>query len=77
MPRAKTIPSDPVSIIDEPSLKSSRVITAAETARLFQCSVTHAYDLMNARKIRPYKDAATAESSWCPSSRQLAKRAAA
>jgi excisionase family DNA binding protein len=58
MPKAKTIPSKPASIIDEPSLISSRVISVAEAKRLLQCGTTHVYDLMNAKKIRSYKDGA-------------------
>jgi excisionase family DNA binding protein len=50
------IPSQPISVIDDPSLASSKVITVKEAMALLRCGLTHLYDLLGKGEIRSYKD---------------------
>jgi excisionase family DNA binding protein len=50
------IKSNPLSVLDDPVLKASRVITVDEMKTILQCGTTHAYDLLNSGAIRSYKD---------------------
>jgi excisionase family DNA binding protein len=48
--------SEPVSILDDPALRSSRVITVAEATAMLHCRTTKLYDLLGSGAVRSYKD---------------------
>jgi excisionase family DNA binding protein len=56
MSKEYPIGSDPPSILDDPSLISSRVVTPAEACILLKCRPTRLYELLNKKAIRSYKD---------------------
>jgi excisionase family DNA binding protein len=56
MSKSNPIGSYPPSILDDPSLLSSRVITVNEACAILRMGVTKMYDLLNAKVIRSYKD---------------------
>jgi excisionase family DNA binding protein len=49
-------PSSPVSVLDDPALASSRVITAVEAKQILRIGTTKLYELLGRGSIRSYKD---------------------
>ena len=50
------IPTDPVSILDDPALASSRVLTAVEAKQLLRIGTTKLYELLADGSIKSYRD---------------------
>jgi excisionase family DNA binding protein len=46
----------PVSVLEDPALASSRVLTVPEARELLKCGHTKLYDLMTDGVIRSYRD---------------------
>jgi excisionase family DNA binding protein len=46
----------PVSVLEDPALASSRVLTVPEARALLKCGHTKLYDLMTEGSIRSYRD---------------------
>jgi excisionase family DNA binding protein len=56
MTKSTTIGSYPPSILDDPAILSSRVITVQEACAILRMGTTRLYDLLNKKAIRSYKD---------------------
>jgi hypothetical protein len=48
--------SDRITILDDPALASSRVITTVEAKTILKCGMTRLYELLGSGAIRSYKD---------------------
>jgi excisionase family DNA binding protein len=48
--------NSPHSILNDPEVARSRVITVAEAAGILSCGLTRLYDLLGDGSIRSYKD---------------------
>jgi excisionase family DNA binding protein len=48
--------SNPATILDDPALRASRVITVPEARAILRCGIEKIYRLMGEGKIRSYKD---------------------
>jgi excisionase family DNA binding protein len=53
------IPTYPVSVLDDPALASSRVITVREARAILRIGLTKLYDLLGDGSIKSYKDGAS------------------
>jgi excisionase family DNA binding protein len=48
--------ADPTSILDDPAIAASRLITVEEVKKILSCGTTHVYDLINQGRLKSFKD---------------------